>query len=97
MQRGTSVKTSAKGHTHAYPFNRENLCKGYETDQTHETTLTHAYNAHKSRLDGKYALVFGVKGYSWFMFVPGFDIIKGVAHMHMQCVFLGVTKMLMHK
>lgn len=95
MQRGTSVKTSAKGHTHAYPFNRENPCKGYETGRTHETTLKHAYDAHKSKLEGKYAPVFGVKGYSWFMFIPGFDIIKGVAVDYMHCVLLGVTKMLM--
>ena len=57
--------------------------------------LQHAYDAHKSRLEGKYAPVFGVKGYSWFMFVPGFDIIKGVAVDYMHCVLLGVTKMLM--
>ena len=80
MERGKSVKTSAKGHTHAYPFNRDNPLKGYETERTHENTLQHAYDAHKSKLEGKYSPVFGVKGYSWFMFIPGFDIIKGISH-----------------
>ena len=61
MHRGTSVKTSAKVHTDAYPFNRENPCKGYETDRTHETTLTHAYDAHKSRLEGKMYLFLELK------------------------------------
>lgn len=95
LHQGTSVKTSAKGHTHAYPFNRENPLNGYGTDRTHENTLQHAYEAHKSKLEGKYAPVCGVKGYSWFMFIPGFDIIKGIAVDYMHCVLLGVTKMLM--
>ena len=94
LHRGTSVKTSARGHTHAYPFNREDPLKGCGTERTHEETLQHAYEAHKSKLEGKYAPVCGVKGYSWFMFIPGFDIIKGIAVDYMHCVLLGVTKML---
>ena len=90
------MKTSAKGHTHAYPFNRDNPLKGYETECTYENTLQHAYEyAHKSKLEGKYSPVFGAKGYSWFMFIPGFDIIKGISVDYMHCVLLGVTKMLM--
>lgn len=95
LDQGTTVKTSAKGHTHAYPFDRENPSKGYGTEQTHENTMQHAYDAHKSRLEKKYAPVCGVKGYSWFMFIPGFDIIKGIAVDYMHCVLLGVTKTLM--
>ncbi|XP_044164670.1 uncharacterized protein LOC114974471 [Acropora millepora] len=95
MEPGKTVKTSARGHTHAYPFNRGNPLKGYETERTHENTLQHAYDAHKSKLEGKYSPVFGVKGYSWFMFIPGFDIIKGISVDYMHCVLLGVTKMLL--
>lgn len=95
LEQGTSVKTSAKGHTHAYPFNRKSLHQGYDADHSHENTLQHAYEAHKSKLEGKYSAVCGVKGYSWFMFIPGFDIIKGIAVDYMHCVLLGVTKMLM--
>ena len=29
------------------------------------------------------------------MFIPGFDIIKGISVDYMHCVLLGVTKMLM--
>ena len=94
LHRGTSVNTSARGHTHAYPFNRENPVKGYGAERTHEETLQHAYEAHKSKLEGKYAPVCGLKGYSWFMFFPGFDIIKGIAVDYMNCVIWGVTKML---
>ena len=57
--------------------------------------MQHAYDSHKSRLEKKYAPVCGVKGYSWFMFIPGFDIIKGIAVDYMHCVLLGVTKTLM--
>lgn len=32
---------------------------------------------------------------SWFMFIPGFDIIKGISVDYMHCVLLGVTEMLM--
>lgn len=95
LNEGISVKTSAKGHTHAYPFDRKNPSKGCGTERTHENTLQHAYKAQKSKLEGKYAPVCGVKGYSWFMFIPGFDIIKGIAVDYMHCVLLGVTKMLM--
>lgn len=95
LTQGATVKTSAKGHTHAYPFDRENPSKGYGTERTHEDTMQYAYDAQKSRLEKSYAPVCGVKGYSWFMFIPGFDIIKGVAVDYMHCVLLGVTKTLM--
>ena len=95
LERGQTVKTSVQGHTRTYPFNRDNPVLGYGTDRTHENTLQHAYDAHKSKLEGKYSPVCGVKGYSWFMFVPGFDIIKGIGIDYMHCVLLGVTKMLM--
>ena len=48
-EQGKTV-TGARGHTHAYPFNRGNLLKGYETERTYENTLQHAYDAHKSQL-----------------------------------------------
>lgn len=94
LKKGITVKTK-NGYTHACPFDRENPSKGYGTKQTHENTMQHAYEAQKSKLEGKYAPVCGVKGYSWFMFIPGFDIIEGVAVDYMHCVLLGVTKMLM--
>ena len=62
-EQGKSLNTSAKGHTHAYPFNRNNPLKGYGTECTYANTLQHAYDAHKSKLEGKYSPVWGVKGY----------------------------------
>ena len=51
MEQGKTVKTaSRRGHTHAYPFNRGNLLKGYETERTYENTLQHSCDAHKSQL-----------------------------------------------
>jgi len=93
-KKGITVKTK-NGYTHAYPFDRENPSKGYRTERTHENTMQHAYEAQKSKLAGKYAPVCGVKGYSWFMFIPGFDIIEGVVVDYMHSVLLGLTKMLM--
>lgn len=72
-----------------------NVCIRVMMQTSHENTLQHAYEAHKSKLEGKYSPVCGVQGYSWFMFIPGFDIIKGIAVDYMHCVLLGVTKMLM--
>ena len=95
LETGVTVKTSAKDHTRAYPYNRENAGKGYNMERTHADTLQHAYMAHESKIEGNYAPVCGVKGYSWFMFVPGFDIIKGVAIDYMHCTLLGVMKMLL--
>lgn len=39
LEQETSVKTSAKGHTHAYPFNGKSLHQGYDADRSHENTL----------------------------------------------------------
>ena len=80
MEQGKTVKTSARGHTYAYPFNRGNLLKSYETERTYENTLQHAYDSHKS------------KGYSWFMFIPGFEIIKGISVDYMHSVLSGSPK-----
>ena len=33
---GKTVKTSEKGHTHAYPFNRDNLQTGHFKIRTHD-------------------------------------------------------------
>lgn len=95
MQWGISVKISVKGYIYVYSFNRENFFKGYEIGRIYEIILKYAYDVYKLKLEGKYVFVFGVKGYLWFMFILGFDIIKGVVVDCMYCVLLGVIKMLM--
>lgn len=90
------MHTSSKGHTHAYPFNENNLVTGHGEPRTHEQTLKFASEAFKqSAQDGTKHSVKGVRGYSWFMFVPKFDIIRGVAIDYMHSTLLGVVKMLL--
>ena len=93
---GKTVQTSSKGHTHAYPFDDNNLVTGHGEPRTHEQTLKFAAEAtKKSAQNGIQNNVKGVKGYSWFMFVPKFDIIRGVAIDYMHSTLLGVVKMLL--
>ena len=47
LEKGINVKTSERGHTHTYPFNRNQPLKGYDTNKTHRGTLEHAYQADK--------------------------------------------------
>ena len=93
---GEAVKTSAKGCTHAYPFNEANLETGHGQDRTHKQTQEFAASAmRQTAVDGKPSSVNGVKGYSWAMFIPKFDIIRGVGIDYMHCALLGVVKMLL--
>ena len=92
---GKTVKTSVNGRTHAYPFDstgRTGHCK----ERTHGETIEHARAADSLLLEGKQTSVFGVKGSTWFMFVPSFDIVRGVALDYMHCILLGVMKMLLN-
>ena len=93
---GETVQTSSKGHTHAYPFDEANLRTGHGEPRTHEQTLKFAAEAtKKSAQNGMPNSVKGVKGYSWCMFIPKFDIIRGVAIDYMHSTLLGVVKMLL--
>lgn len=93
---GETVQTSAKGHTLTYPFNEENLKTGHGTKRNHEQTLQFAKEATKQTVElGKETNKMGVKGFSWFMFVPKFDIIRGCAIDYMHATLLGVVKMLL--
>ena len=91
---GETVQTRSKGHTHAYLFDETNLRTGHGEPRTHEQTLKFAAEAtKKSTQNGILITVKGVKGYSWFTFIPKFDIIKGVAIDSMHSTLLGVVKM----
>ena len=93
---GKTVKTNKGGHTHAYPFNENNLKTGYGEERTHEQTLQFAAESTKKTFaSGVPSGVYGVKGFSWFMFIPKFDIIRGVAIDYMHGTLLGVVKMLL--
>jgi len=93
---GEAVKTIKGGHTHAYPFNENNLKTGYGENRTHEQTLQFAAESTKETFaNGVPSGVYGVKGFSCFMFIPRFHIIRGVAVDYMHGTLLGVVKMLL--
>ena len=90
------MKTNKGGHTHAYSFNENDLKSGCGEGRTHEQTLQFAAEStKKAAASGVISGVYGVKGFSWFMFVPKFDIRRGVAVDYMHGTLLGVVKMLL--
>lgn len=84
---GKSVQTSERGHTLSYPFNMENP-NGHHEVRTH---ASHVKNAEEAQLN---RMVLGVKGLTWFSYLPKFDTIRGTAIDYMHCILLGVVKML---
>ena len=110
MSVGETVKTSEKSHTRAYPFHlktdlqneqqrqSKNLTAMSIEKRTYSQTLNFAKQADKLKVaDDKHRpqTVKGVKGMTWSMLIPGFNIIYGVAIDYMHCVLLGITKMLL--
>ncbi|XP_053397033.1 uncharacterized protein LOC128556331 [Mercenaria mercenaria] len=84
------VVTSGKGHSRIYPFNSEHESKlGHDSLRTHEQTKRNAVLAQNSK-----KAVQGVKGISWGLILPHFDIILGVPIDYMHAVLLGVVKQL---
>ncbi|XP_033726096.1 uncharacterized protein LOC117315808 [Pecten maximus] len=94
MSPGESVKTSERGHTHAYPFDKS-TATGHGETRTHQMLVEQGTAAEQDRLTGKVGNTFGVKGLTWFSFLPKFDMVRGVGIDYMHCVCLGVMKMLM--
>ena len=93
---GKTVKTSERGHTLTYPYNKENLQTGHFKERTHKQTQEFAKLATDSVIKtGIETPVKGVRGLSWFLHVPGFDIIRGTAIDYMHGTLLGVVKMLL--
>ena len=87
-QKGESVKVSARGHVHAFPFIQSNP---YGPKRTHSTTLQDADRAVKSG-----ETVDGIKGPSWFAGLNSYDIINGTAIDYMHGLCLGVMKTLLN-
>ena len=72
------MKASVNGRTHAYLFDSTRMT-GHGKERTHKETLEHAQMANSLLLQGKQTPIFGVEGTTWFIYVSGFDIIRGVA------------------
>ena len=87
-QKGQSVKVSARGHVHAFPFIQPDP---YGPKRTHLETLQDADKAVKTS-----AVVDGIKGPSWFAGLSSYDIIKGTAIDYMHGLCLGVMKTMMN-
>ena len=87
-QRGQSVKVSARGHVHAFPFIQPDP---YGPKRTHLETLQDADKAAKIS-----AVVDGIKGPCWFAGLSSYDIIKGTAIDYMHGLCLGVMKTMMN-
>ena len=51
--------------------------------------------AEDNRKNVKTANKFGVRGLSWLLYVPKFDIVRGVAVDYMHCIMLGIVEMLL--
>lgn len=84
---GRTVKTSARGHMHAFPFNADNI-KG------EKRTSAGCMEDAKQAIDcGK--PVNGIKGPCWLAALKYYDIIEGTAIDYMHCVLLGIVKMLL--
>lgn len=87
-QKGQSVKVSARGHVHAFPFIQPDP---YGPKRTHLETLQDADKAVKIS-----AVVDGIKGPSWFAGLSSYDIIKGTAIDYMHGLCLGVMKTMLN-
>ena len=87
-QKGKSVKVSARGHVHAFPFVQPDP---YGPKRTHLETLRDADKAVKTG-----EVIDGIKGPSWFAGLSSYDIIKGTAIDYMYGLCLGVMKTLLN-
>ena len=94
---GTTIKMSSSGagHSHVCTCDRETNAKTKQ--RTHEETVCLAIEAERLKKQGKSNTVVtkGVKGLSWSMYLPKFDVISGTAIDYMHSVLLGVVKMLL--
>lgn len=70
-----------------YLFNMENLNGYYEV----RIYVSYVKNVEEVQLN---RMVFGVKGFIWFLYLFKFDIIRGIVIDYMYCILLGVVKML---
>ena len=86
LQSGQTAKVG-KGHTRVFPYIDE-CPKG--PVRTQEQVKGDALDA----VEHQRAPVNGVKGPSWLICFPKFDIIQGIAIDYMHCILLGVQKLL---
>lgn len=82
-----------KGHTHVFPFQKENPMGPIRTAESVERNSIQALR--NSREKVRNPSVCGVKGPSWISYFPHFDCVQGIAIDYMHGVLLGVQKLLL--
>lgn len=94
---GTTIKTSSSGAGHSHVCTCDRETNGKTKERTHEETVCLAIEAERLKKQGKSKTVVtkGVKGLSWSMYLPKFDVTSGTAIDYMHSVLLGVVKMLL--
>ncbi|KAJ8019348.1 hypothetical protein HOLleu_42111 [Holothuria leucospilota] len=85
LQEGQSVATG-RGQTWVYTYDNIN---GFE-ERTHEGFCLDGHLAAEQNKN-----IRGIKGHSWLIYVPHFNIINGMAVDYMHCVFLGIVRKLL--
>lgn len=89
LSKGASVKTLKNTSTQAYPYDIEGFSNGHGPLRGHEETLQHALQAEQEGIPK-----FGVKGVTWLVTCPRFNLVRGVTIDYMHCVCIGVVKKL---
>ena len=94
IEPGQTCKTSIKGHTHIFPFNFKHK-SGHDALRTHNDTFRNAKKAQDEfKSTGQVSPVCGIKGLSWALVIPRFDIIHGIGLDYLHNTLLGIVKML---
>ena len=88
LQPGKTCKTSSSGHTHVFPFIKEDPDG---PKRTHVGTIGHSKQA---TVNGK--PVFGIKGLSVLNYFTYYDVIQGTTIDYMHCVLQGACKLLLN-
>ena len=92
---GKTCWTSARGHKVIFPVDLTSD-SGHPEKRTQKNTREHARLAQAVTVDsGGKKSHYGVKGFSWLLLLPKYDIIRGTAIDYMHGTLLGVLKMLM--
>lgn len=94
---GETFAISATGNSHIYPYKSESN-EGHDKLRTKEETKATAHRVETEYLSGRRrdpVPEMGVKGISFLMSFPKFDLIKGTGIDYMHCVLLVVVKMIL--
>ena len=85
LQSGKRLTLDTRGTVHIYPYIQSDPTGPRRTDEQARKYAREAVTMGKP--------VFGVKGPSWLLMIPGYDIIEGNTVDYMHSVLLDVTKM----